>query len=118
ARPGSAAWPCSRSRRPAEAGRPAAPQRPASGGAGGQMEPVFKCHGVRETHRNDGAADEAAEGVRNVGYAVIDSDLTDEELRAVRARSEAIYARQVRECGGEDNLDRINDACIGRCLIG
>src|SRR5437016_4218672 len=82
------------------------------------MEQLFKYHGVREIHRNDTDMDEAAEEVRNIGYTVIDGDLSAEDLQTIRDRSEAVYARQVGECGGEDNLQRINDACIGRCLIG
>jgi hypothetical protein len=83
-----------------------------------QMERAFTYHGVREIHHNDTATDGAAEDIRNIGYTTIDSELSSEDLQVIREKSEAIYARQVRECGGEENLFRINDACIGRCALG
>jgi ectoine hydroxylase-related dioxygenase (phytanoyl-CoA dioxygenase family) len=82
------------------------------------MERPFKYHGVREIHSNATNLDEAAEEIRNMGYTVIDGELSDEELQTIRDKSEAIYARQVQECGGEENLHRINDAWIARCLVG
>ena len=57
------------------------------------MGKVFKYHGVREMHRNDDAIDAAAEEIRNIGYSVIDSGLSAEELRLIREKAETIYAR-------------------------
>jgi ectoine hydroxylase-related dioxygenase (phytanoyl-CoA dioxygenase family) len=81
------------------------------------MDGTFKCHGVTEAHHNADDHDAAAEEIRNIGYTVIDSGFSPEELQAVRDRSEAVYARQVRECGGEDNLVRMKDASVARCVL-
>jgi ectoine hydroxylase-related dioxygenase (phytanoyl-CoA dioxygenase family) len=81
------------------------------------MEPQFKYHGVHEMHTNHDEVDFAAEEIRTIGYTVIDSGFTGEELQTIRDKSEAIYARQMKECGGEENLQQMNDACIARCAI-
>jgi ectoine hydroxylase-related dioxygenase (phytanoyl-CoA dioxygenase family) len=81
------------------------------------MQTAFKYHGVLEVHHNDDEAASAAEEIRNIGYTVIDSGFSPEELQMIRDRSEAIYSRQVQECGGEENLQRMNDACVARCVL-
>jgi ectoine hydroxylase-related dioxygenase (phytanoyl-CoA dioxygenase family) len=81
------------------------------------METPFKYHGVLETHHNGDDTEAAAEEIRNIGYAVIDSGFPAGDLQVIREKSEATYARQVRECGGEENLERMNDASIARCVI-
>ena len=81
------------------------------------MDTMFKHHGVREVHHNEDSLDGAAEEIQNIGYSVIDSGFSPEELQVIRAKANAIYARQVRECGGEENLQRMNDACVARCVI-
>ena len=81
------------------------------------METQFKYHGVHEMHTNQDEADAAAEEIRAIGYTVLDSGFSAEELQTIRDKSEAIYARQVKECGGEENLQRMNDACIARCAL-
>ncbi len=81
------------------------------------MTPEFKYHGVQEAHLNEDSLDAAAEEIRNVGFTVIDSGLAPEELQMVREKSDAIYAQQVRECGGEENLLRMHDVSIARCAL-
>jgi ectoine hydroxylase-related dioxygenase (phytanoyl-CoA dioxygenase family) len=77
-----------------------------------------KTHGVREVHQNQGDDDYAVEQIRTIGYTVINSQFSDEELEQIRAKIDAIYDRQVREIGGEPLLASINDADVARCLIG
>jgi len=81
------------------------------------METTFKYHGVREVHENEDGLDAAAEEIRNLGYAVIDSGFSAEELQEIRLKSDAVYALQVRECGGEANLERMKDCSIARCVL-
>jgi ectoine hydroxylase-related dioxygenase (phytanoyl-CoA dioxygenase family) len=81
------------------------------------MESRFKYAGVREVHHNEDDFDAAAEEVRNIGYTVIDSGFSADELQLIRDKSEAIYAQQVWECGGEENLERMMDSSIARCVI-
>jgi ectoine hydroxylase-related dioxygenase (phytanoyl-CoA dioxygenase family) len=81
------------------------------------MESSFKFHGVRESHHNDNADDAAAEEIRNLGYTVIDSAFSATELQTIRDKATQIYDRQVRECGGDANLQQMNDAWIARCAL-
>jgi ectoine hydroxylase-related dioxygenase (phytanoyl-CoA dioxygenase family) len=81
------------------------------------MTTTFKYHGVLESHRNEDDIDAAVEEIHNIGYVVIDSGFSPAELQLVRDKSESIYAQQAQECGGEDNLHKMHDACIARCTI-
>jgi len=77
----------------------------------------MKTHAIREFHRNEGEEDFYLEEIRNVGYTVVESDLSEDELQTIREKIDEIYDRQVREVGGADQLKRMNDADIARCLI-
>jgi ectoine hydroxylase-related dioxygenase (phytanoyl-CoA dioxygenase family) len=81
------------------------------------MDRPFRYHGVLHRHQNEDTLEAAAEEIRNIGYTVIDSGFSADDLQHIRDKAEAVYARQVRECGGEDNLQRMNDACIARCAL-
>jgi ectoine hydroxylase-related dioxygenase (phytanoyl-CoA dioxygenase family) len=81
------------------------------------MASPFKYHGVLETHHNDDASTAAVEEIRNIGYTVIDSGFSAQELQLIRDKTDAIYARQVEECGGEEKLQMMSDACIARCAL-
>jgi ectoine hydroxylase-related dioxygenase (phytanoyl-CoA dioxygenase family) len=84
----------------------------------GDLMQQLRTHAVREIHKNDSEDDLHAEEIRNIGYTVVDSGLTKDELEDIRGRIDRVYAKQVEEMGGEANLMRINDANIGRCLLG
>jgi len=81
------------------------------------MDATFQCHGVREAHRNADGLDAAAEDIRNIGYTVIDSDFSPAELQTIREKADAVYDRQVRECGGEGSLERMHDSSVARCVL-
>jgi ectoine hydroxylase-related dioxygenase (phytanoyl-CoA dioxygenase family) len=81
------------------------------------MEPL-KSHAVKEFHLNESEDDLHAEEIRNIGFTVVPSQLNDNELAQIRERIDEVYRRQVEEIGGETQLDRINDANVGRCLLG
>jgi ectoine hydroxylase-related dioxygenase (phytanoyl-CoA dioxygenase family) len=81
------------------------------------MEKVFNYHGVREIQQNEDGVAGAVEEIRNIGYTVIDSGFDAQDLQLIRDKSEAIYNQQVRECGGEEHLHKMNDACIARCVL-
>lgn len=81
------------------------------------MEPL-KSHAVKEFHQNESADDFHSEELRNIGFTVIESELTQDELADVRGRIDEVYRLQVEEIGGEAQLSRINDANVGRCLLG
>jgi ectoine hydroxylase-related dioxygenase (phytanoyl-CoA dioxygenase family) len=81
------------------------------------MDSALKVHGVREVHENRDSLDFAAEEIRNIGYTVIDSGFSPETLQLIRDKSDAIYESQVRECGGQHNLELMKDASIARCAL-
>ena len=78
---------------------------------------AIKTHAVREFHHNESEIDFRVEEIRRVGYTVIDSGYSDEELQNIRDRIDRVYEMQVSEIGGVDKLKRINDADLARCLI-
>jgi len=78
----------------------------------------LKTHAVREFHENGDQFDLYAEEIRNVGYTVVQSDFSADELQIIRQKIDDIYQLQVREIGGELALKRINDANLARCLLG
>ena len=43
--------------------------------------------------------------------------IDESQLDEARKRIDQVYALQVEEIGGEDNLRQINDALVGRCLL-
>jgi ectoine hydroxylase-related dioxygenase (phytanoyl-CoA dioxygenase family) len=77
-----------------------------------------KTHAVREVHQNTDECDALAEEIRNLGYAVVESGLSTEELELIRKKIDDTYDLQVREIGGADALNRIHDADLVRCIIG
>lgn len=78
----------------------------------------IRTHAVREVRQNADEADLLVEEIGSVGYTVIDSGLTADELKLVRQKIDGLYELQVREIGGEEKLLQINDADLVRCIIG
>jgi ectoine hydroxylase-related dioxygenase (phytanoyl-CoA dioxygenase family) len=78
----------------------------------------MKTHGVREFHVNQDEADFCAEEICNIGFTVVQSGYSEEELQLIRQKIDAVYERQLVELGGEEFLQRINDADLARCLVG
>jgi ectoine hydroxylase-related dioxygenase (phytanoyl-CoA dioxygenase family) len=75
-------------------------------------------HGVREFHRNQDEDEFRAEELRKVGFTVIDSGLNAAELQDIRERIDGIYALQLQEIGGLEQLMRIDDGNVARSLLG
>jgi ectoine hydroxylase-related dioxygenase (phytanoyl-CoA dioxygenase family) len=82
------------------------------------VQNIFRTHGIKETRRSETEVDLCVEEIENLGYCIIDSGLSETELRDVRQRIDDVYAAQLKELGGESQLERINDAKVARCLIG
>ena len=74
-------------------------------------------YGVYRVTSSDSDLDQMAEEILRIGYVVIDSGLTSADIADYCARLDAVYAIQQDEVGGEENLQRINDANIVRCLL-
>lgn len=82
------------------------------------MVQQLKSHAVKEFHHNETEADLYAEEIRSLGYTIIDTGIADKDLALIREKIDRVYQTQLDEIGGEQNLKRINDANIGRCLLG
>lgn len=77
----------------------------------------LRTHGIREFQHNETEAELCAEAVRNIGYAVIPSGLTEDQLQLIRDKIDQVYKIQIQEIGGADNLELINDANVARALV-
>ena len=51
------------------------------------------------------------------GYTVIESGFSDTFLDQLQVKMDRIYHTQVAEVGGAENMDRISDTDIARCLL-
>ena len=78
----------------------------------------MKTHAVREFHVNHDEADFHVEEIRSIGFTIVQSGYSEDELQLIREKIDNVYEKQVRELGGEDVLKRINDSDLARCLIG
>lgn len=74
-------------------------------------------YGVSKVTAVQNQVDILAEEVRHRGYVVVESGFSQDEIAHYRERLDAVYAMQRQEIGGEENLQRINDAHIARCLL-
>jgi ectoine hydroxylase-related dioxygenase (phytanoyl-CoA dioxygenase family) len=77
----------------------------------------IKTHGVREFQKNSDLDDLCVEEIKSIGYTIIDSGYSPEQLATIRRKIDAIYEQQVREIGGAENLTRMNDADLARALL-
>lgn len=77
----------------------------------------LKSYGVRETTELGSEFDRYREEIAINGYTVVPDVLDTASLPEARKRIDAVYAAQAAEVGGEENLRRINDALVGRCLL-
>jgi ectoine hydroxylase-related dioxygenase (phytanoyl-CoA dioxygenase family) len=74
-------------------------------------------YGVCRVTSGDSDLDLMAEEILRCGYVVVDSGLSPADIAEYRERLDAVYSVQQEEIGGEENLQRINDANIVRCLL-
>src|SRR3954464_7029373 len=81
------------------------------------MSQGIKYHAVREFRQNKDEDDFAAEEIRQIGYTVIPSGYSADELQLIREKLDTIYAAQIEELGGAANLKAINDANVARCTV-
>ncbi|HXD33286.1 MAG TPA: phytanoyl-CoA dioxygenase family protein [Pyrinomonadaceae bacterium] len=76
-----------------------------------------KTFGVKEFSSAASEVDQAAEDIRLLGYTVVSDALTATELESARAKMDGIYAQQLDEIGGEQQLAAINDTYTARCML-
>lgn len=74
-------------------------------------------YGVTKVTSAENQVDGLVEEIFRQGYVVVESGFSPADIARYRERLDAVYAAQQSEVGGEDNLQRINDANIARCLL-
>jgi ectoine hydroxylase-related dioxygenase (phytanoyl-CoA dioxygenase family) len=74
-------------------------------------------HGVSQRAGLVDDVERQVEDLRGVGFTLVPSGLGGEELAALRDRLDAVYARQVEELGGEDQLRRCNEIDVARAPL-
>ena len=82
-----------------------------------KAEQGFKAYGVREANEPASDADLRVEEITVKGFTVVEGVVEESELEEARARADRVYETQAAEVGGEENLSRINDALVTRCLL-
>jgi hypothetical protein len=74
-------------------------------------------YGIRERAAEADALAFHAERIRTIGYSVLDSGISRQDIDRLSASLDAILERQVQEFGGVDQLLRIGDAHTARCPL-
>jgi len=82
------------------------------------MNPTeLKSYGVRQTTELQSEVDRHREEILINGFTIVPEVVAQSELAEARQRIDAVYAQQASEAGGEENLRKINDAMVARCLL-
>jgi ectoine hydroxylase-related dioxygenase (phytanoyl-CoA dioxygenase family) len=81
------------------------------------MNNELKSYGVRLSTQLQSDVDRYREEIMINGFTVVPDVLVESDLDEARRRIDAVYAAQADEIGGEENLRKINDALVGRCLL-
>jgi ectoine hydroxylase-related dioxygenase (phytanoyl-CoA dioxygenase family) len=81
------------------------------------MPDPFKFYGVIESSDATSETDKSVEEIRISGYTVVAGVLSESELEIMRGKLGEIYEIQVKEMGGEGQLDAINDFNVVRLLL-
>ena len=74
-------------------------------------------YGVCRVTAGESDLDLLAEEILRRGFVVADSGLSPADVAEYRERLDAVYTAQQAEVGGEEVLQRINDANIVRCPL-
>lgn len=81
------------------------------------MDQPIASYGISETNTVETPIDIAVEELTHNGFTIMESVLSDEQVQSLRVSLDELYAMQVADFGGEENLFKINDAFITRCPL-
>ena len=82
-----------------------------------RSEQAFSSYGIKETTALASDVDRQIEEISNVGFTVVEGVLAQSQIEDVRRRIDTVYETQASEVGGRENLRRINDELVVRCLL-
>jgi hypothetical protein len=74
-------------------------------------------YGIRERERDGEAVAFHAERIRTIGYTVLDSGISRQDIDRLSTSLDTILERQALEFGGIDQLVRIGDSYTARCPL-
>ena len=74
-------------------------------------------YGIREREQDGDALDFHIERLRTIGYSVLDSGMSRQDVDCLGTSLDAILERQLLEFGGMERLLLINDAHTARCPL-
>ena len=74
-------------------------------------------YGIREREQDGDALAFHVERIRAIGYSVLDSGISRQDIDRLGTSLDAILDRQAQEFGGIDQLVRIGDAYTARCPL-
>jgi ectoine hydroxylase-related dioxygenase (phytanoyl-CoA dioxygenase family) len=77
----------------------------------------FQAYGVKETTSVASELDRNLEEIAVNGFTIVEDVLDASQLGEAARRIDAVYEAQAAEVGGADNLRRINDEMIARCML-
>lgn len=80
-------------------------------------EQAFSSYGIKETTMLASEVDQQVEEISVTGFTIVEDVLEESQLEDVRERVDRVYESQASEVGGKDNLRRINDELVARCLL-
>src|SRR5712671_4200707 len=81
------------------------------------MKNSFSVYGVKESNTLACEIDRNIEEITVNGFTIVDDVLSPTQRQEAASRIDAIYDLQVSEIGGAENLRRINDELVARCLL-
>jgi ectoine hydroxylase-related dioxygenase (phytanoyl-CoA dioxygenase family) len=80
-------------------------------------EQEFRSYGIKEANTLVSEVDRQAEEIAVKGFTVVEGIIEDARLEETRRRVDQVYDAQAIEVGGLENLRRINDELVARCLL-
>ena len=81
------------------------------------MKNNFRVYGVKESNTLACEVDRNLEEITVNGFTIVDDVLSPTERQEAASKIDAIYDLQVSEIGGAENLSRIDDELVARCLL-
>lgn len=82
-----------------------------------RSEQEFRSYGIKEANSLASEVDRQAEEIAVKGFTVVKGVLEESLLEETRRRVDQVYETQAAEVGGHENLRRINDELVARCLL-
>jgi ectoine hydroxylase-related dioxygenase (phytanoyl-CoA dioxygenase family) len=81
------------------------------------VEQEFRSYGIKEANSPVSEVEQQAEEIMIKGFTVVEGVIEEARLEETRRRVDQVYEAQAAEVGGLENLRRVNDESVARCLL-